>query len=429
MKAIHRFRLQSAWQRLALPLACLSVLLLVPTPARSGNGPDLSVTKTCVSNGPQSILCTVTVTNIGTSPSLAPLTMTDTPTAPAGSTYTGAGGSLPIGCTLGAGTVLPIPCSANIALQPQQSGTALFSFHVPDGAAFTNCVTVTVPRNAANPGDLSPANNTDICTSLGGGGTGTGGGGRGKVTFAKKVVNDTSFPTPGSFDIRYQCDPDMSTVVSATLAAPGYQQTVAVARGAECKFTEVQPEAPKGCRWITTYPNGQYGKDGDRLVVQNELSCKGDGGGGGGGDEGNITFVKKIVNNTSNRVTGPFQVEVKCNPSIATTMVVLSGPGFQQSIAVSPRAECKFQEVAPKAPEGCRWSVSYPDGQSARAGDTRVIVNTLECEDGPTACPAGQSLVNFPGSKTQYCCNGKPGDDKFCCTVAGPRPLPLPRNR
>lgn len=405
------------------PLACLSLLLALPGPARPGNGPDLSVTKTCAANGPQSILCTVTVTNIGAAPTLAPLTLSDTPSAPAGSTYTGAGGSLPISCSLGAGPVLPIPCSANISLQPQQSGTALFSFHVPDGGAFSNCVTATIPRNAANPGDLSPADNTDICTSLGGG-TGTGDGGRGKVTFAKKVINDTRFPTPGSFDIKYQCDPDMSTVVALSLAAPGYQQTVAVARGAACKFTEVQPQAPKGCRWITTYPNGQYGKDGDRLVVQNELSCPGTGGG-----DGNITFVKKIVNNSPNRVTGPFQVEVKCNPAVQPSMVVLSGPGFQQSLAVSPRAECKFQEVMPKAPEGCKWSVDYPDGQVAHAGDTRVIVNTLDCGGGPASCPAGQSTVTFPGSDTQYCCNGKPGDDKFCCTVARPRPLPAVRKR
>lgn len=304
----------------------ISLLLALPASAQSVSGPDLDVTKTCTANGAQSILCTVTVTNIGGAPTLAPLTVADTPTAPAGSTYTGAGGSLPIGCALGAGPVLPIPCTANISLQPGQSETALFSFRVPDGGRFSNCVTVTIPRNAANPGDLHPANNTNICTSLGGGnGNGGGDDGKGSVTFVKTVINRTRHPTPSSFDIQYQCQPDMSTVVNLSLTAPGYQQAVAVARGAECKFTEVTPVAPKGCKWIVSYPKGQYGKDGDRLVVQNELSCEG---GGGGGDD-------------------------------------------------------------------------------------------------PKTCPAGQSLVTFPGSDVKYCCNGKPGSDKFCCNVVREaKPLP-----
>lgn len=142
--------------------------------------------------------------------------------------------------------------------------------------------------------------------------------------------------------------------------------------------------------------------------------------------KGEITFVKKIVNNTPNPTPGPFQLEVKCNPAIPSATVMLTGPGFQQSIAVSPRAECKFREVAPKAPPGCRWIVTYPDGQSARAGDTKVVQNELDCGAGPSTCPAGQSLVTFPGSNAKYCCDGKPGgSDKFCCTrirQALPRP-------
>lgn len=406
-------------------VAGILLMLALPVSAQSVSGPDLAVTKTCTANGPQSILCTVTVTNIGGAPTLAPLTVADTPTAPAGSTYTGAGGSLPIGCSLGAGPVLPIPCSANTSLQPGQSETALFSFRVPDGGRFSNCVTVTIPRNAANPGDLNPGNNTNICTTLGGG-NGNGGDDKGSVTFAKIVVNKTPHRTPSSFDLQYQCQPDMSTVVNLSLAAPGYQQAVPVARGAECKFTEVAPVAPKGCKWIVSYPKGQYGKDGDRLVVQNELSCE-----GGGGGEGNstITFVKKIRNDTGNRVPATFELEVKCNPSIESGTVLLSGPGFRQSIAVSPRAECKFQEVLPNAPKGCRWTVNYPNGQVAHAGDTVYVENTLECGGGggddPKACPAGQSLTTFPGSDVKYCCNGKPGSDKFCCTVVrDAKPLP-----
>ena len=412
------------------PHALLSVagalFLLVLSPhAQSAAGPDLAVTKTCVVNGQnggqQSILCTVTVTNIGANPSLAPLTMADTPLAPTGSTYTGAGGSLPISCSLGAGPVLPIPCSANVSLQPGQSETALFSFRIPDGGDFTNCVTVTVPRNAANPGDQSPANNTDICTSLGG--NGSGGDDAGSVTFAKTVVNRTKHPTPVSFGIQYQCDPDASNVQTLSLTAPGYEQSVPVPAGGQCKFTEIAPSAPKGCRWIVTYPNGQYGKDGDRLVVQNQLDC-GNGGDGGG----TITFVKKVLNDTPHRVTGPFEIEVKCEPSAGSGTVVLSGPGFRQSIAVSSQAKCKFQETMPKAPRGCHWTINYPNGQVAQAGDTVHVENVLTCGEGPKACPKGQSLATFPGSDVKYCCDGKPGSDKFCCSRVRDA-SPAPRER
>ncbi len=32
------------------------------------------------------------------------------------------------------------------------------------------------------------------------------------------------------------------------------------------------------------------------------------------------------------------------------------------------------------------------------------------------SCPPGQSEVTFPGSRDKYCCDGKPGSDKFCCS-------------
>lgn len=411
--------------------AAVVVLLVAPPVTRAQVGPNLAVTKACAvdgqANGQQSILCTVTVTNIGANASLAPLSIADTATAPAGSTITGAGGSLPISCSPGAGPVLPISCTANVSLQPGQSGTALFSFTVPQGAGFGNCVTVTIPRNAGNPGDLSPANNTDICTSLQGGDNGDDGNGdNGSVTFAKIVVNKTGYPTPRAFDIQYQCQPDMSTVVNVALTAPGYQQSVPVRAGAQCKFTEVAPAAPKGCQWIVTYPNGQYGTAGDRLVVQNELNC----GGGGGEDKGEINFVKKILNETGQRVTGPFEIEVKCEPG-SSGRVLLAGPGFRGRYAVATNAKCKFQEIMPEAPKGCRWSVNYPSGQVAHAGDTMYVENVLTCDGGgggPQACRPGSSLVTFPGSDVKYCCDGKPGSDRFCCTRVEPA-KPIARKR
>ena len=116
-------------------LGAVIFLIALPVTAQAQTVPDLQVTKVCV-NGPlQSVLCTVTVTNLGTVPSFSPLKLTDVVTgAPADALFTGAGGTLPISCSPGAGPVLPIACSANISLPPNQPKTALFSFKLPTGA-------------------------------------------------------------------------------------------------------------------------------------------------------------------------------------------------------------------------------------------------------------------------------------------------------
>lgn len=151
-----------------LPLIGAAIFLVsLPVTAQAQIGPDLKVTKVCA-NGPlQSVLCTVTVTNIGSVPSVSPLSLTDVVTgAPANALFTGGGGTLPISCSPGAGPVLPIACSANISMLPNQPKTALFSFKLPTGGSFTNCATVTQAQNAATLPDPNPANNTNICTTI-----------------------------------------------------------------------------------------------------------------------------------------------------------------------------------------------------------------------------------------------------------------------
>jgi hypothetical protein len=134
------------------------------TPA-TPTAPDLQVTKVCTNQGQanQGVLCTITVKNNGTTPSIAPLTLTDLPSATAGSTFTGGGGTLPISCSPGAGPVLPITCQPiNATIPPGGTATALFSFKMPNsGGTLNNCVTVTQAAAEAN-----PANNTNICTSV-----------------------------------------------------------------------------------------------------------------------------------------------------------------------------------------------------------------------------------------------------------------------
>jgi hypothetical protein len=146
--------------------ATLMFAALWSTPASAAPAPDLKVTKTCVVTG-QSVLCTVTVSNIGTAASVSPITLTDVASgAPSNGLIVGAGGTLPISCTPGAGPILPITCHAATSLAPNQSKTALFSFKLPTGGSFTNCATVTEPQIATTLPDPNPANNTNICTPV-----------------------------------------------------------------------------------------------------------------------------------------------------------------------------------------------------------------------------------------------------------------------
>jgi hypothetical protein len=44
-----------------------------------------------------------------------------------------------------------------------------------------------------------------------------------------------------------------------------------------------------------------------------------------------------------------------------------------------------------------------------------VVRNELICGE-TLSCPAGQIESTFSGSTVKYCCDGKPGSDKFCCS-------------
>lgn len=128
---------------------------------------------------------------------------------------------------------------------------------------------------------------------------------------------------------------------------------------------------------------------------------------------GTITVTKRIINNNAGIPTpGPFEVQVKCNPNISYPSFLLTGPSFQHSINLPAGGDCKIEEVPPKAPDGCKWITTYPNGQSGKVGDKLVVQNELKCE---SICPSGQAEMTFPGTDVKYCCEGKPGSDKFCC--------------
>ena len=49
--------------------------------------------------------------------------------------------------------------------------------------------------------------------------------------------------------------------------------------------------------------------------------------------------------------------------------------------------------------------------------DTSVLSATLHVVYCCPPCPSGQVLETFPGTGLQYCCTGKPGAPRFCCTA------------
>lgn len=375
-----------------------AAFLLIPLTVQAQAGPDLSVTKTCAVNGPQSVLCTVTVKNISNIASVAPLSLSDIPTAPPGSTFTGGGGSLPISCTPGAGAVLPISCTANKSLQPNESGTALFSFTVPQGGTFKNCVTVSQGQNPATLPDPNLANNTNICTSVdvppppGGGGPIT------IVTPPPTGACASSIPVTGMHYPNQSCAQTTPGFLAGMMSSFHFTSKC-TAPNTLLGVTNVSCQnAP-----IPGFPNGS--------VYQGTACC-----GTVAPPGGKLTIVKRIINNNPGIATpGPFEVQVKCNPNVPYSSVSLTGPGFQHSINLPAGGNCKIEEVAPKAPDGCKWITTYPSGQTGKVGDTLVVLNELKCE--PKPCPPGQNDAAIPG----YCCDGKPGSaagpgsDKFCC--------------
>lgn len=478
-----------------------AAIFLIPLTAQAV-GPDLSVTKTCTINGPQSVLCTITVANIGTVPSVAPLSLTDTVTVvPPGTLYTGAGGNLPIGCSAaGPVTSAPITCiAANTSLAPGQSGTILLSFSVPQSGTFTNCATVSQGSNAATPHDPNPANNTNICTTITVGGgpinvitpppsgrcdnqvvvsgmhypgpnqncaqTNTnfvnglmsnfhltsqckspnsllgvinatcqntpipgfpGPGGSvyqataccgvvaksGRLTVLKTVVNTLGVPTPPAFSITAHCTPPSGLPLSTPLSVPansGVSLATPIIASSTCTVTEnLLASIPnvKACRggsasWVTSYspPVTIVAGATATLTVTNTLTCD---------KLASLTVLKQIVNNTGVVTPGPFQVQLNCGPG-SNQPVSLTSPSFQQIVNIPSGSTCTITEQPPTAPAGCKWITTYPK-QTGTVGDKLVVQNELQC-----GCPRGQTEMTFPGTDIKYCCDGKPGSDKFCC--------------
>lgn len=197
-----------------------AAMLFAPVAAQAGPGPDVKIDKSCSldpSKGPTVVVCVINVANIGTTASVSPITITDTPTGPSGTSFlTQPGSSFP--CAPSSGSALPasFTCSAPFSLNPggpmagSSSGSTFLTFTLPQqGGTFTNCAKVTSGQNPTTPGDQNLSNNGPSCSTVVVKGSGGGGGtpdlavfkeckkhNANAITCSIKVTNNGPGPSP-----------------------------------------------------------------------------------------------------------------------------------------------------------------------------------------------------------------------------------------
>lgn len=236
----------------------------------------------------------------------------------------------------------------------------------------------------------------------------------GSITVVKKVINDSGRPIPnGSFAVDINCGPNGPNTTLALSSANSFQASVMyIPLGRQCSIKEQAPKAPPGCRWLTTYPQGQnvvIGNAGYQRAVHNRLSCQGVGTLTGppihiGGPliafpvesttTGSITILKKVINDSTSfpPPNVPFQVQLTCAPGGPNVPVMLSpANNFTQIVGNIPAGSaCTIAEQAPTvspelAARDCRWETSYPDGQNVAMPSpatvlNRTVVNRWSCK-------------------------------------------------
>lgn len=226
---------------------------------------------------------------------------------------------------------------------------------------------------------------------------------------------------PGTYTFSVACNGSHGpSTYPVTVTIPGGLGTVSVPTGDTCTVTEAVPTpatswspptfSGSGGLLVNSGPSwaaqvGPVSASGGALLVTNTMKPS--------EPSGTIIISKEIVNPYPALPTfGPFQVQVACSPSGPNSTVSLTMQAPNQVLNIAAGSNCKIEEITPNAPAGCQWITSYPNGQTGRNGDRLIVRNELRCG---SSCPAGQTETTFPGSDMKYCCDGKPGSDKFCC--------------
>lgn len=100
----------------------------------------------------------------------------------------------------------------------------------------------------------------------------------GSLTVVKTVINESGRPfSNATFAVDVTCGSNGGTMPLVLTAANNFRASLMyLPHGASCFVNERTQNAPAGCNWTRTYPQGQYAEIGYnalQLVVQNRLRC------------------------------------------------------------------------------------------------------------------------------------------------------------
>lgn len=183
----------------------------------------------------------------------------------------------------------------------------------------------------------------------------------GSLTILKKVFNDsTSIPPPNvAFQVQVACSPGGPNVPVTLSLANNFTQLVAnIPAASACTIAEQAPAiapdlARRGCRWETSYPDGQNAAMPNpaaamsRTVV-NRWSCK------ESAATGTLRVTKTVRGLRADEPatggpTGGFQVTLACSNGATQTMQLSSG-GSQLVSGLPVGATCTVTEALPSPP-------------------------------------------------------------------------------
>ena len=238
----------------------------------------------------------------------------------------------------------------------------------------------------------------------------------GSLTILKEIINNSKIiPPTAPFQVQVACSPSGPNTSVSLSDANNFKQTVPnIGVNSVCTLTEQAPFVPAnmadhGCKWTTTYPDGQTAsmpKPALALTrtVLNSWTC--DGGTGPGTVPGSLTILKEVViNSTITPPTAPFKVLVACNNSGLNNLVSLSNANsFTQTVYNIPaNSACTITELPPSVPaalanQNCKWTTAYPAGQNAVMPNpaialNRTVLNTWDCPQTPVVLCADPAHV------------------------------------
>lgn len=195
------------------------------------------------------------------------------------------------------------------------------------------------------------------------------GSGGDTIVVSKEIVNPTEVPIgDGGFEVRVDCKPAGPSEVVVLVPPDRLRQEIRVPRGSHCVVSEVEPVAPKPCRWVVTYPRGSETKPGGAVVIRNTLVCP-------PVRTATLTVTKKVVDLRADEpMSGPaggFPVSVTCTDGTSQAFQLPRG-GSHVLSGLPVGTTCTVTEVLAQAllssPESCASVNADPTGTYSDGG-------------------------------------------------------------